>query len=450
MAVEHLLNGLEYRFSVTDQPGLTGHINGLPPARTLQGKRHATDGDRFGAGSAERPLPRTHTLSLRDMLRGSRGIHSSTSGLSVWGQASHARYEDKHDGIAVEGEVTTGVLGMDRDNGETLLGLALSYSDGEGDWSGETSAGELTSTLVTLLPYVRHHLTPRLQIWGAAGYGRGQLEQTSTARTKQDIKQTSAAGGMRGTLLERPEEEGGLKMALTSEVILARMETQAEADIPAMTANTRRLRLGLEWSWQRPQADGGHLIPELQLGMRYDGGNAQDGYGLELGGGLRREWPARGLTLDVRGRYLLEHENRQRREWGISASLRYDSQPASKHGLSVSLNPQYGNAPASGGLNRLLSDSLSDIADNDTTPPRPPVARWNLKGEWGFALEDGATAIGYADLSESSSARRLTLGWRRLSAPQHSDTELHFSLSRREEDNDPTRHSIAAEWLLRW
>ncbi len=471
-AVEHLLGGLDYRLSVADQPGLSGNVSGLSAGRALHGGGNGTGtgyglgtdgfgqggggGDGLGAGSVDRMLNLSRSLSLRDMLRGSRFVHrGGENGVSVWGQASYSRYEDGQDGITVDGDVTTGMLGVDRDNGRTLLGLALSYSDGDGDWSGTAEQGELSSTLTSLLPYIRHNVTERLQLWAAASYGRGELEQTleqtsATMSTKHDIEQTSASVGVRGTLLERPLEEGGLTLTLISDAALARIESDDADGVSGMTADTERFRMGLEWSWQLPQADGGRLIPELELGMRYDGGDTSDGLGVELGGGISWQLPSKGLTIDLRGRRLLDHEAAERREWGVSGSLRYERQPGSAHGPSLSLRQEYGTAPASGGLDRLLSDSLSDALEEDSSQPGPASGRWSLEGEWGLALSDGATGIPYAGLSSSDSGHDLTLGWRLLSAPGTLDTELDVKALRRRDGEGKTNHGIGAQWKLRW
>ncbi len=471
-AVEHLLGGLDYRLSVADQPGLSGNVSGLSAGRALHGGGNGTGtgyglgadgfgqggggGDGLGAGSVDRLLNLSRTLSLRDMLRGSRFVHrGGENGVSVWGQASYSRYEDDQDGIAVDGEVTTGMLGVDRDNGRTLLGLALSYSDGDGDWSGASEQGELSSQLTSLLPYIRHNVTQRLQVWAAASYGRGELEQTleqtsATMSTEHDIEQRSASAGVRGILLERPLEEGGLTLTLISDAALARIESDDADGMSGMSADTQRFRMGLEWSWQLPQADGGRLIPELELGMRYDGGDTSDGLGVELGGGISWQLPSRGLTIDLRGRRLLDHEAADRREWGVSGSLRYERQPGSAHGPSLSLRQEYGTAPASGGLDRLLSDSLSDALEEDSSQPGPASGRWSLEGEWGLALNDGATGIPYAGLSSSDAGHDLTLGWRLLSAPGDLDTELDVKALRRRDDEGKTNHGIGAQWKLRW
>ncbi len=85
-------------------------------------------------------------------------------------------------------------------------------------------------------------------------------------------------------------------------------------------------------------------------------------------------------------------------------------------------------------------------------PKRNEVShRWNLKGEWGFTLQDGATGIPYMGLpsgtsgSESNAAPHLTMGWRLLSTPGDWDMELDLKAIRRE-----SNHGIGAELKLRW
>ena len=47
-----------------------------------------------------------------------------------------------------------------------------------------------------------------------------------------------------------------------------------------------RLRLGLEGGYRIATEGGGHVTPKLEAGMRQDGGDAETGFGVELGGGL--------------------------------------------------------------------------------------------------------------------------------------------------------------------
>ncbi len=417
--------------------------------------------EQLGAGSSDRPRKLSRTLSLPkllpSLLRGSHFTFTDQDGTSIWGQAAYTKYKDGEDdlSLSIDGEVTTAMLGIDRDNGQTLVGLALAYSDSDGEWQGASDEGELSGMLVSMLPYLRYDLSERLQLWGAASYGRGDLKQTQTSQTgmesKHNLVQLSATAGLRGTLLERPVEEGGLTLELISGLTLARIEADDSRVMAGTEADTQRFRMGLAWSWQLPEEDGVRLTPELELGLRYDGGDTSEGFGLELGGGLSWQTPAKGLTVDVRGRYLLEHEAAEREEWGLSGSLRYEAWPNSAYGPSFSLRHEYGNAPAASGLDRLLSDSLTDALEEEDNGHTAAVSsRWTLKGEWGFALTDDATGIPYASLSASDAKRDLTLGWRLLSNPAGLKSKLDIKAIRREQDDNNPRHSVGAQWKLNW
>ena len=63
----------------------------------------------------------------------------------------------------------------------------------------------------------------------------------------------------------------------------------------AAEAEVTRLRLGLEGTWRGLEAGGGELVPRLEVGLRHDGGDAETGFGLDLGGGLSWSHPASGL-----------------------------------------------------------------------------------------------------------------------------------------------------------
>ncbi len=125
----------------------------------------------------------------------------------------------------------------------------------------------------------------------------------------------------------------------------------------------------------------------------------------------------------------------------------YQSGPAF---LWLKLRQKYGNAPAASGLDRLLSDSLTDALKEDNAETAAVSSRWTLKGEWGFALLDDATGIPYASLSASGTKRDLTLGWRLLSNPSGLKSNLDIKAIRREKDNNDQNHGIGAELELYW
>ena len=83
------------------------------------------------------------------------------------------------------------------------------------------------------------------------------------------------------------------------------------------------------------------LTPSAELGVRFDGGDAETGAGVEAGAGLA--WCAGALSVEGRQRGLLAHEDSGYEEWGASATLRL-SPSASGRGLSLSVAPTWGKA----------------------------------------------------------------------------------------------------------
>ena len=66
----------------------------------------------------------------------------------------------------------------------------------------------------------------------------------------------------------------------------------------------------------------------LEVGMRHDGGDAETGFGVDIGAGLAWTDPASGMKAKVDARGLLTHEANGFRERGIAGSLARDPAPS--------------------------------------------------------------------------------------------------------------------------
>ena len=90
------------------------------------------------------------------------------------------------------------------------------------------------------------------------------------------------------------------------------------------------------------------LTPRVEVGLRHDGGDAETGSGLDLGGGLLLVDPSTGLSADVRVRMLLVHEAAGFRDRGMSVSLSYNPTPSTPLGLTarVAARALVGRPPA--------------------------------------------------------------------------------------------------------
>ena len=145
---------------------------------------------------------------------------------------------------------------------------------------------------------------------GVLGYGAGDLTLAADGSTwRTDTFMRMAAGGARGVFLRGG---GGLELAAKMDARLTRIASAAatgEAGLLGATAgDTSRLRLLLEGSRTFAFGAGRMLTPTLELGVRRDGGDAETGAGVDLGGSLRYADAALGLTVDAGGRYLAAHE----------------------------------------------------------------------------------------------------------------------------------------------
>ena len=95
------------------------------------------------------------------------------------------------------------------------------------------------------------------------------------------------------------------------------------------------------------------LTPTFELGLRLDGGDAETGFGADIGCGVALANPKHGVSLEFRARGLLAHESSGFREWGASAGLAWDPRPGTDRGLSLSLRQGWGVSPT-GGMDALL------------------------------------------------------------------------------------------------
>ena len=335
-------------------------------------------GDHFGP-----PSPHAHSMSAREALLGSNfsvtGAQDASGGsLAFWGRASQNRFDgvERGDGtdIRLDGTVTTGMLGADYARGDWLMGLALTQSASEGEYAAlgggpcpgtdaslcdgavRAGDGEVEASLTAAIPYASVQASERLKLWGSAGYGAGEvtLKTAMGDRYEADTSWTMAAAGLRGDLLEAPMEGSGPALALTSDALWARTSSEKTRDLAASESDVTRLRMGLEGRYRLALEGDGHLTPKVELGARHDGGDAETGFGVELGGGLAWSAPGLGLSLDVSGRTLLAHEDDDLEDRGISAALAFDPAPATGRGLSLSLRQEFGGQ-ASGGLDALFN-----------------------------------------------------------------------------------------------
>ena len=419
-AAQRVLDGVQARLRAPHESGMQATVAG----HDLSGAGEVAAQDRFKAQSEWGRSEATEVQfgpqlpTMRDLVTGSAFTLSSETvgGLgTLWGRGAYSGFGGSDNGLSLDGGMMTGMFGADYAIGRWVVGLPLSHSRGDGSWhSADRGAGRMASSLTGLYPYVGYELAERLSLWGTAGYGQGDLalmmQGGESHHTAMDL--TMAAVGVRGDLVSA-RQAGGLSLAFESDALLVRTTSAAVSDpsglLAAAVADVSRLRLGLESSLELGLAGGRLLTPTVELGLRHDGGDAETGFGVELGGGTVFADAARGLMAQVMVRGLVAHEAADFRDWRVSGSLRFDPTPSSALGPAVVLTPSWGGA-SSGGVAALLGrETLAGLSANDA----PASGRLGAEVAYGLAVFGGrAMGTPYLRVGQSEVFREVRMGCR--------------------------------------
>ncbi len=299
------------------------------------------------------------SMTLEELAHGtsfnlSGGNGSTGIAWSAWGQFASDSFKGKEGDVNLEGKVASGFVGADLASGHWRGGVAVSSSRGKGDFRSLKSdsvgdKGEVENNLTSIYPYFGYELDDNKAIWGTLGMGEGDLTLTQQNQSiKTDISMRMGAVGAKGPLLSQREGDG-MDVILRADGMWVQMGSEKTTEMVSTESDVTRLRLTLDSS-KNFNAGEGVLTPSFQMGVRHDGGDAEEGMGLEAGGGVR--YVASGLTLEVEARKLLVHEDSKYDEWGVSAAIRIDPDQSGR-GLSLNIVPTWGTA--SSNVDRLWS-----------------------------------------------------------------------------------------------
>ena len=384
------------------------------------------------------------------------GGEAGGPGYAAWGRIAVGGFDAEAPAekgeVRLDGEVTTAILGADAQWERWLAGVALSVSEGEGSFDQPgVDSGTVESSLTSVNPYVRYEASDRLSVWGLLGYGTGDMTMTQAANddrgeivTRTDISMRLGAAGARG-VLQKADEDGGIDLALRGDAFLVQMDWEKVSNETDTGADASRLRVVLEAGRPFAFGEGAVLTPALELGLRHDGGDAETGTGVELGGRVSYTDAGSGLTVEANARKLIAHEDSGYEEWGAGGSVRLDP-GASGRGLSLTLAPVWGTP--SSGVERLWSarNAAGLVRDDDFEAER------RLEGEVGYGLGafgERGVVTPYAGLGLAEAGDRTWRAGARWSLAPH----LAMSLdgARREPANDDApEHGAQFRLTLRW
>ena len=128
----------------------------------------------------------TQTITGQDLLLRSN-FHLSSRGegahagpaVTAWGRVATGGFETEEDGVTMDGDVTTAMIGFDAEWERGLAGVMLSQSRGKGSYLLDPELGEdkgtVESDLTGVYPYAKLDLNTRVSAWALAGAGSGKL-----------------------------------------------------------------------------------------------------------------------------------------------------------------------------------------------------------------------------------------------------------------------------------
>ena len=429
---EQAIDAVQARFAAPREAGSAGTLAGLPIfgqeyaatnqaqasdtregletlAEWLDGTAEQDDEGGLGArGITGREMLSTSSFRLT-------GGTAESGFASFWGRGAVTSFDGRDAEMTLDGEVASAMVGADFSRDALVGGLMLSHSRGEGGYRDGSGSGTVESTLTALFPYARYTLSERLSVWGMAGYGEGTLTLTpeGSATLRPDMDFLMGALGVRGVLVDGGAD--GATLTAKSDAFAVRTSTDAVSgsagNLEASKADVTRVRFALEGARPVRLGESAVLTPSLELGVRHDGGDAETGFGADIGAGLALSDPARGVSGELRARGLLTHEADGMRERSVSGTLSFDPAPETERGLSVSLTQTVG-AQGEGGTDRLLErGTLAGLGAQDDGA----LAARRLDARIGYGLgvlDDRWTAVPELGLGLSDTDRELRLGWR--------------------------------------
>ncbi len=268
---------------------------------------------------------------------------------SIWGTGTLGGHSGAAaGGAAWDGTVTGGYLGADLRVAEPLLvGLALSHKvgatayreSGDGDFKAQVETG-----MTSVLPYVLVEPLADLDVWaiGGVGFGGSGVIWRQRRLETANLLWLGAAGARYAAV----SSATGLNLSVGTDGYYAWLGADSE-QAPWLTkdagAAVGRVRLlaDARYDWQVSAES--LLGLNVEVGGRWDAGDAASGFGAEVGGGVGYAHAGIGLEVRANGRYLVAHEDREFRDWGASAAVRFDP-GAPGRGVAVAVAPEWGAA----------------------------------------------------------------------------------------------------------
>ena len=374
--------------------------------------------------------------------------------LSFWSRGAQASFAGRERTLGLDGDVRTTMIGADYATGPMVVGLSLAHSRGRGGYHGLSalSSGHVASSVTGLYPWLGYKLSDRVSVWGVTGYGKGALTLTpgEAEGLRSGLSMAMAAGGLRGELAD--SAVAGFGLAFKADALWVGTGIEGVegpgGNLAATAAAVTRFRTGLEasrgYSFQR----GLSLQPSLEVGLRRDGGDAETGAGVDIGGGLIVSDRLTGLSADVRVRMLVAHQDEGFRERGLSVSFSFDPTPSTPLGFLAKVTPSWGGQAISGAQALWGQETMAGM------PQGGGASGGRLEAELGYGMPVGGRLVGMPrfGIGTSEYGRDYRLGYGLTVAEGGAMSfELGVDAHRRESlGQQGAEHGVQGRLTARW
>ena len=436
--------------AMTGTMGATGlGSSGVGAVASPMGAAAGPAGDFFNGGGLLQM-----GLGGGDLLTGSDfALNRESRGgiLSFWSRGARSHFAGREGTLGLNGNVDTTMFGADYARGPIVAGLSLSHSRGLGEYAG-VAGGQVASSVTGLYPWLGYKATDRITVWGVAGYGAGGLSLTPVGgpALTSGLSMAMAAAGTRGELFAGGAS--GFELAFKADALWVGTSSDgvdsAAGRLAATEAAVTRFRTGLEGARAYMIASRLSLRPSVEVGLRHDGGDAETGAGMDVGGGLVVSDASTGLAVDLRVRMLVMHQAEGFRERGMAVSLSYNPTPSTPLGLTARVAPSWGGQAQSGAEALWGRETMAGMAHGS-------LASGNrLDADVGYGLPVGSRFVGTPRVGVGTSeyGRDYRLGYS-LGALGGEGTkfELGVDAQRRESPlQGGTDHGALARATMRW
>lgn len=402
---------------------------------------------------------RTRDVSVKDVLARSafelplsRTEGGGIAGLTLWGRGMASHFSGSPaTGFSMDGDIYSGYLGLDyRLDPKIMLGLALSHATGDADYEvtrNQTKVG-LDVQLTSVLPYARWQPYAGLGLWGmfGAGWGEMDLDIAGTNETTDLTLVMGALGGRQALVSWQ-----GIDFAAKADAFRSTLRSQGKGNLlPSARGGSGRVRLLVEGRTDVMISPVSRLQPRLELGGRWDTGEADRGLGAEIGGGVAYTHTKLGLGVEAQGRYLLAHEEDAFEDWGASLKVRMD--PGIKgQGFWLSMAPVWGRP--STGAERLWGGAGSAAVVLDSSRDRSGRSGWapgqlEMDLGYGVAMSDGGLVTPYGGLALGrAGAARYRFGSR---LTLNTVLDLRVEGEREEQSGGVVSHGVMTRLNWQW